>query len=87
MSQPFNSVIASSSKSSSSFLSLKRVRMGVNQPRLNIRRITPVVYWEESLFFTLGCTAYGTRSTAMPRVPVYRLCIREEVESQAFAII
>ena len=74
-------------KSSGSFLNLNRVRMGANQPRLNIRRITPAVYWEESLFFTLGYTADETRSTAMPRTPVYRPCIREGMESQAFAII
>jgi hypothetical protein len=56
-------------KSSGSFLNLNRVRMGVNQPRLRIRRIAPVVYWEESLFFTLRYTADETRSTAMPRPP------------------
>jgi hypothetical protein len=54
-------------KSSGSFLNLNRVRMGVNQPRLRIRRIAPVVYWGESLFFTLGYTADETRSTAMLR--------------------
>lgn len=54
-------------KSSGSFLNLNRVRIGVDQSRLNIRRIAPVVYWEESLFFTLGYTAGETRSTAMPR--------------------
>jgi hypothetical protein len=43
-------------KSSGSFLNLNRVRIGVNQPRLNIRRIAPVVYWEESLFFTVAKT-------------------------------
>jgi hypothetical protein len=75
-------------KSSGSFLNLNRVRMGVNQPRLRIRRIAPVVYWGESLFFTLRYTADETRSTAMPRPPVHRPCIREGVvESQAFAII
>ena len=54
-------------KSSGSFLNLNRVRIGVDQSRLNIRRIAPVVYWEESLFFTLRYTAGETRSTAMPR--------------------
>ena len=54
-------------KSSGSFLNLNRVRIGVDQSRLNIRRIAPVVYWEESLFFTLGYIAGETRSTAMPR--------------------
>lgn len=78
MSQPFNSIqetdaceeiacITSSSKSSGSFLNLKQVRLSVNHPHLRIRRITPVVYWEEFLFFTLGYTADETRSTAMPR--------------------
>src|SRR5258706_7072286 len=76
MSQSFNSIeetdaceeivrIASSSKSSGSFLNLKQVRLSVNHPHLRIRRITPVVYWEGSLFFSLGYTADECSSTAM----------------------
>src|SRR5260221_783482 len=53
-------------KSSGSFLNLNWVRIGVNQPRLRIRRIAPVVYWGESLFFTLGHTADDRRNAAFP---------------------
>jgi hypothetical protein len=40
-------------------LNLKQVRMGVNQPRLTIRWIASVVYWEESLSCTVGCSSHA----------------------------